>query len=493
MNGFDCKKYLKLQREKIQERIENSGDRLYLEFGGKLLDDHNASRVLPGFEYDAKVKLLQTFKEDTEIILCICTKEIEKSKIRADYGITYSKEILRLIDEFRKLDLNVSGVVVTQYKNQASTDIFCENLESFGIKTYKHLFIEGYPTDVEKILSDKGYGANEYIKTTKPLVVVTAPGPGSGKLATCMSQLYHEHKLGIKAQYAKFETFPVWNLPLKHPVNIAYEATTADLEDVNMIDPFHLEKYGQIAVNYNRDIEIFPVVRNILEKITGKTIYYSPTDMGVNMVGFCIKDNDCVEEAAKQEVIRRYYKALCEHRKGFCSEKVEKRIELLMKDLNIKLEDRLVVAPALKKSEETASPAVAIKLKTGKIITGRTTSVMTGAASVILNAVKQLSGITDNILLISENVLNPIQDLKKNILNNSNILLDINDVLTALSICAITDSRANIALSKLKELEGTQAHSTYMLSDTEEKIYRSLKINITAEPMITENKLFKNN
>jgi len=491
MVGFDCKKYLKLQTEKIKERIENSGDRLYLEFGGKLFDDYNAERVLPGFEYDAKVKLLQAFKEETEIIICICAKEIEKNKIRADHGITYSKDILRLIDAFRERNLNVSSVTVTQYKNEVSVDAFCENLKSFGIKTYIHQFIEGYPTDVEHILSEEGYGANEYIKTTKPLVVVTAPGPGSGKLATCMSQLYHEHKMGINAQYAKFETFPVWNLPLKHPVNVSYEAATADLEDVNMIDPFHLEKYNEIAVSYNRDIEMFPIIKNILESITGKTIYYSPTDMGVNMIGFCIKNNSCIEESAKQEVIRRYYRALCDNKKGLCSEKVVKRIEFLMKDLNIKLEDRVPVTKAIQKSKDSGSPSVAIKLNTGEIITGRTTNIMTGAASVILNSIKYLSGMKDDILLISENILNPIQDLKKNILNNRDNLLDINDVLTALSVCAITNPMASIALSKLKELNGTQAHSTYMLSGAEEKIYRNLKINITEEPMVTMAKLFK--
>lgn len=484
MTGFDCEKYLKLQSEKIKERIANSGDKLYLEFGGKLFDDYHAARTLPGFEYDAKIQLLQALKENMEIILCICAKEIEKNKIRADYGITYSKDVIRLIDEIKKRNLNINSVVITQYQNQSSVDIFCEKLKSLGIKTYKHLFIDGYPTDIEKILSEKGYGANEYVKTEKPLIVVTSPGPGGGKLATCMSQLYHEYKLGNNAQYSKFETFPVWNLPLKHPVNIAYEAATADLEDVNMIDPFYLEKYNEIAVNYNRDIEMFPLIRNILEKITGKTIYYSPTDMGVNVVGFCISDNTIVEEAAKQEVIRRYYKSLCDNKKGMCSEKVVKRIELLMKDLNIELQDRVVVAPALKKSEETNSPAVAIKLHDGKIITGRATDIMTGAASVILNAVKYLSGFKDEILLISESILSPIQDLKRNILNRSETLLDINDVLTALSVCAITNPMASIALSKLKELKETQAHSTYILSDTEEKIYRHLKINITEEPMI---------
>ncbi|MCL2342169.1 MAG: DUF1846 domain-containing protein [Firmicutes bacterium] len=490
MNGFNLEKYITMQSEKILERIDKSGEKLYLEFGGKLFDDYHAERVLPGFRYDTKIKLLQTLKDKSEIVLCISTKDIEKNKIRADYGITYSKDILRLIDEFTKLKLNINSVVITQYQKEPAAQIFKNILETAGIKAYLHSFIDGYPTDIELLTSDLGYGANEYITTTKPLVVVTAPGPGSGKLATCMSQLYHEHKRGMPAEYAKFETFPVWNLPLKHPVNVAYEAATADLGDVNMIDPFHLEAYGEIAVNYNRDIEVFPVVRNILQTITGKDTYKSPTDMGVNMVGFCIEDDGIVCEAAKQEVIRRYYNALCDNKKGIASDRVVQREQLLMNDLEITPMDRDVVEPALKKSEEAGCPAVAIKLHSGEIITGRTTDIMTAGAGAVLNAIKQIANLADPVLLIDETILKPIQDLKRMLLKDEDVLLDTNDVLLALSVCAVTNPEANLALSKLQELRDVQAHSTYMFTDGEEGMYRNLKIGITSEPNLISNRLY---
>jgi len=490
MLGFDNEKYIKMQSEKILERINNSGNKLYLEFGGKLFDDHHAERVLPGFEYDAKVKLLQELKEKSEIIICISAKAIERNTIRADHGITYSKDVLRLIDEFKDLGLQVSGVVITQYQNQKTALDFKNRLQTNGIKTYIHYYIEGYPTEPEHLLSESGYGINEYIETSKPLVVMTAPGPGSGKLAVCMSQLYHEHKEGIKSQYAKFETFPVWNLPLKHPVNIAYEAATANLGDVNMIDPFHLEEYNKIAVNYNRDVEVFPIIKNILEEITGKDTYKSPTDMGVNMVGFCIENEKIVCEAAKQEIIRRYYHALCDQKKGLGNEKIVNRIKLLMKELDISTSDRDVVGYAIEKSEESNCPGTAIKLHSGKIITGRTTDIMTAGASVILNSIKHLAGMSDNILLISENILKPIQDLRRKLSKDDKILLDTNDVLLALSVCAVTNPMADIALSKIKELQDVQAHSTYIFRDGEIESYRNLRISITHEPNLLSDKLF---
>jgi len=490
MEAFNIAKYLEMQSEKILERINNSGNKLYLEFGGKLFDDYHASRVLPGFKYNAKTQLLQALKEKTEIIICINTKDIEKNKIRADYGITYSKDILRLIDEFRALELEINSVVITQYRKEREAQVFKKNLENAGIKVYIHPYIEGYPTNMELLISDLGYGANEYIETTKPLIVVTAPGPGSGKLATCMSQLYHEQKRGIIAGYAKFETFPVWNLSLDHPLNIAYEAATADIEDINMIDPFHFDAYNEVAINYNRDIEAFPVVRDILKKITGKDVYKSPTDMGVNMVGFCIENDEEVRTAAKQEVIRRYYKALCDNKRGIVSDKAVARLQFLMEELRITPLDRDVVRPAIRKSEQSGKPAVSIKLHSGIMITGRNTDIMTAGASVVVNAIKSIAGIDDSTLLIAENILRPIQNLKRMLLNDEEILLDTNDVLLALSVCAATDSVAKLALSKLQDLKNVQAHSTYMFTDGEEGMYRNLKISITSEPNLMTTKLY---
>ena len=490
MEGFEVEKYLEMQSERILERINKNGNKLYLEFGGKLFDDYHAARVLPGFEYNAKIKLLQTLKEKSEIILCISTKDIEKNKMRADYGITYSNDILRLIDEFRKLELSINSVVITKYNKEKEVLGFKKNLEKAGIKVYLHSFIDGYAKDVEKLISDAGYGANSYITTTKPLVVVTAPGPGSGKLATCMSQLYHEYKRGEISGYAKFETFPVWNLPLDHPVNIAYEAATADLEDVNMIDPFHLEAYNIHAVNYNRDIESFPILRDILKKITGRDIYKSPTDMGVNMVGYCISDDKIVREAAKQEVIRRYYKAICDNRKGLATDRVVERLQQLMDKLRINPLDRDVVAPALEKSEQSGKPAVSIKLNSGIMVTGRNTDIMTAGASVILNCIKSIAGIPDGTLLIAESILRPIQDFKRMLKEDEEALLDTHDVLLALSVCAVTDKIAALALSKLQELRNVEAHSTYMFTNGEEGMYRNLKIGITSEPNRMSNKLY---
>jgi len=490
MVAFNSEKYLELQSEKILERINNSGDRLYLEFGGKLFDDYNASRVLDGFKYDAKVKLLEKLKDKLEIIICISACDIEKNKIRADYGITYGLDVFRMIDKFKELQLSVNSVVVTQYQNQFSADVFINKLKAFGIKAYTHSYIEGYPSDIDLLLSDKGYGANKYVKTEKPLIVVTGPGPGSGKLATCMSQIYHEHKKQIKSQYAKFETFPVWNLPLKHPVNVAYEAATLDLNDVNIIDPFHLETYGEIAVNYNRDVEVFTVVKTILQKITGNNTYNSPTDMGVNMVGFCIDNDEGICYSAKQEIIRRYYNTICDHKKGIANEAMVTKAKLLMSQLEILPTDRKVVTPAIEKSKKANTPSVAIELNNGDIITGKTTKIMTAGATVVLNAIKHLAGIDDKILLISENVLKPIQDLKKMLLEDEEILLDAEDILPALSVCAVTNPTAGMALEKLKELRGVEAHSTYMMTEGEEAIYRSLKICITSEPNLMYNKLY---
>ena len=482
MEAFSTEKYLKLQSEKILERIEQSSEKLYLEFGGKLFDDYHAGRVLPGFYPDAKIKLLQTLKEKAELIICISAEAIHIDKMRADYGISYGDDVLRLIDEFKNLNLEVNSIVITQYKNEYNIAKFKNRLEGNGVKIYIHNYIEGYVSDIENLLSENGYGKNEYIVTTKPLVVVTGPGPCSGKLATCMSQLYNEYKRGNKAQYAKFETFPVWNLPLKHPVNIAYEAATVDLEDVNMIDPFHLETYGEVAVNYNRDIEVFPVVRNIMQRISGNLKYNSPTDMGVNMVAYCIEDEEAVCTAAKQEVICRYYKVLCDLKKGHTSEKAFERMKILMNELDLKPEDRKVVGYAIEKSEMSNSQAVAIELKTGEIITGRTNDIMTAGASTILNAIKHIAGLNDKILLISENILKPILEMKTKLLGNKNCLLDINDVLIALSVCAVTNPTVEIAVSKLPELNGVQAHATYMFGETEETVYRNLKITLTEEP-----------
>ena len=487
--GFNNKKYVEIQSKKIKERIKEF-DKLYLEFGGKLFDDYHASRVLPGFEPDSKIKMLLELKKITEIIICINAKDIERKKIRADYGITYDMEVLRLIDEFQNLGLSVNSVVITLYTGKESSKKFINQLEKRNIKTYVHTPTKGYPTDVDVIVSDEGYGANPYIKTTKKLVVVTAPGPSSGKLATCLSQLYHEYKRGVKAGYAKYETFPVWNLPLKHPVNVAYEAATADLKDVNMIDSFHLEKYGITSVNYNRDLAVFPVLKSILHKITGEDIYYSPTDMGVNMIGSCIDDDEAICAASRQEIIRRYYKALCDYKTGDADEEVYKRIKVLMNELEINpLKERKVIDVARDKSSNEDLPVIAMELANGKIITGKKTEILSPASSLILNAVKELTKIPDDVDLLSKSVLEPILKLKP-LGNHTSNSLNLEEVLIALSICSATNPIVKRALKNLNKLSGLEAHASFMVYNGDLNTLKRLNINLTCDPIFYSNNLF---
>ena len=487
--GFNNKKYVEVQSKRIKEKI-NEFDKLYLEFGGKLFDDYHASRVLPGFEPDSKIKMLLELKDITEIIMCINAKDIERKKIRADYGITYDMEVLRLIDEFTNLGLSVNSVVITLYTGKESSKKFINQLEKRNIKTYVHTPTKGYPTDVDIIVSDEGYGANPYIKTTKKLVVVTAPGPSSGKLATCLSQLYHEYKRGVKAGYAKYETFPVWNLSLKHPVNVAYEAATADLKDVNMIDSFHLEKYGVTAVNYNRDLAVFPVLKAILYKITGENIYYSPTDMGVNMIGFCIDDNDVISSASRQEIIRRYYKALCDYKTGDADEYVYKRIKILMNELEIDpLKERKVIDVARNKSSNEDLPVIAMELSNGKIITGKKTEILSPASSLILNAIKELTKIPDDVDLLSKSVLEPILKLKP-LGNHTSNSLNLEEVLIALCICSATNPIVKKALKNLSKLSGLEAHASFMVYNGDLNTLKKLNINLTCDPVFYSNNLF---
>lgn len=484
--GFDNELYVQLQTKTIKERIKMFNNKLYLEFGGKLFDDYHAKRVLPGFELNSKIRLLEELKEQTEIIFCINAKDIEKKKIRADYGISYDMEVIRLIKIFRSLDIDVNSVVITMYKGQSCVENFQNKLNNLGVKSYIHTPTKGYPTDIDVIVSEEGYGANPYIETTKPLVVVNAPGPCSGKLATCLSQLYHEYKRGIKAGYAKFETFPVWSLPLKHPVNVAYEAATADLKDINMIDSFHLDAYGISAVNYNRDLEVFPILKNILSKIMGEEIYKSPTDMGVNSIGKCIINDDVVSTSARKEIIRRYYKALVDCKVNDADKDIPKRIKLLMNELNIDQSELKVIDESLKKQETSAKNSIALELKDGVIITGRETKLLTPASSLILNCIKYLTNIPDDIDLLSPNILNPILKLKKQTLSNTN-LLNLNDVLVSLSICSATNDVVNKALSKLKNVSDCDAHATYIVEKADLEALRSLKINLTCEPVFKEN------
>lgn len=490
--GFDNEKYLKMQSEHIRERIAHFGGKLYLEFGGKLFDDYHASRVLPGFKPDSKLQMLLQLKDDAEIVIAINAGDIEKNKIRGDLGITYDVDVLRLIGVFRKIGLYVGSVVLTQYDGQKAADSFKKRLEGLGIKVYKHYIIEGYPSNISNILSDNGFGKNEYIETERQLIVVTAPGPGSGKMATCLSQLYHEHERGIEAGYAKFETFPIWNLPLKHPVNLAYEAATADLNDVNMIDPFHLEAYGETTVNYNRDVEIFPVLSAMFERILGESPYRSPTDMGVNMAGNCIIDDEAVREASDQEIIRRYYNTLCAERQGRCSKDEIYKIELLMNQAGITAADRKAVNAALEKAELTGDTAAAMELNDGRIITGKTSELLGAASSMLLNALKTLAGIDDSVLLISPNVIEPIQKLKTKHLGNSNPRLHTDEVLLALSICAVTNPTAELALEQLSKLKGAQVHSTVILSNVDEKVFKRLGVDLTCEPKFHENRYYQN-
>ena len=481
--GFDNDKYLKMQSAHIRERIASFGGKLYLEFGGKLFDDYHASRVLPGFLPDSKLKMLLELREDVEIIIAINANDIEKSKVRGDIGITYEQDILRLMDVYASLGLSVCGVVMTQYAAQSSAAAFEKRLQKLGVQVFRHYPIEGYPANIPLIVSDEGFGKNDYIETTRSLVVVTAPGPGSGKMAVCLSQLYHEHKRGVQAGYAKFETFPVWNLPLKHPVNLAYEAATTDLNDVNMIDPFHLEAYGKTTVNYNRDIEIFPVLNTIFERIFGTSPYKSPTDMGVNMAGFCIMDDDAVCEASKQEVIRRYYKALVAAKKGENVGQEILSLELLLKQLGITPTYRRCVQPALDLAEKTGEPAAALELPDGRIVTGKTSSLLGAASAMLLNALKALAGINAEIDLISPVVIGPIQDLKVNHLGSKNPRLHTDEVLLALSISAATNPTAERAMQALEGLRGCDMHSTVILSDADLNTCAKLGIQVTSEPM----------
>lgn len=481
--GFDNDKYLKMQSAHIRERIASFGGKLYLEFGGKLFDDYHASRVLPGFLPDSKLKMLLELREDVEIIIAINANDIEKSKVRGDIGITYEQDILRLMDVYASLGLSVCGVVMTQYAAQAAAAAFEKRLQKLGVQVFRHYPIEGYPANIPLIVSDEGFGKNDYIETTRSLVVVTAPGPGSGKMAVCLSQLYHEHKRGVQAGYAKFETFPVWNLPLKHPVNLAYEAATTDLNDVNMIDPFHLEAYGKTTVNYNRDIEIFPVLNTIFERIFGTSPYKSPTDMGVNMAGFCIMDDDAVCEASRQEVIRRYYKALVAAKKGENVGQEILSLELLLKQLGITPTYRRCVQPALDLAEKTGEPAAALELPDGRIVTGKTSALLGAASAMLLNALKALAGINAEIDLISPVVIGPIQDLKVNHLGSKNPRLHTDEVLLALSISAATNPTAERAMQALEELRGCDMHTTVILSDADQNTCAKLGLQVTSEPM----------
>ena len=487
--GFDNQKYLSTQSEHIRERINQFDNKLYLEFGGKLFDDFHASRVLPGFAPDSKLQMLMQLSDQAEIVIVISAGDIEKNKIRGDLGITYDTEVLRLIEVFTEKGLYVGSVAITQYTGQNSADQFRKRLEKLGIRVYILYSIEGYPSNIPLIVSDEGYGKNDYIETSRPLVIITAPGPGSGKMATCLSQLYHEHKRGIRAGYAKFETFPIWNIPLKHPVNLAYEAATADLNDVNMIDPFHLEAYGKTTVNYNRDVEIYPVLSAIFEGIFGKCPYKSPTDMGVNMAGLCIFDDEACREASCQEIIRRYYQALEKVVKDDSCQNEAYKIELIMKQAKISPKDRVVVPAAVNLAKETDAPAAALELPDGKIVLGKTKELLGASAAVLLNAVKELGGIDHSIDLISPESIAPIQELKVRYLGSGNPRLHTDEVLIALSTCAATDENARIALEQLPKLRGCQVHTTVMLSNVDKNVFKKLGIGLTCEPVQEDKKI----
>ena len=488
--GFDNEKYLTMQSEHIKQRIGEFGDKLYLEFGGKLFDDYHASRVLPGFAPDSKLRMLLQMADQAEILIAINAADIEKNKVRHDLGITYDEDVLRLIQEFRDKGLYVGSVVITQYSGQNGADQFKAKLEHRDIKVYRHYCIEGYPSNVPLIVSDEGYGKNDYIETTRPLVIITAPGPGSGKMATCLSQLYHENKRGIKAGYAKFETFPIWNLPLKHPVNLAYEAATADLNDVNMIDPYHLEAYGITTVNYNRDVDIFPVLNAIFEGIYGESPYKSPTDMGVNMAGFCIMDDEACCEASKQEIIRRYYHALNRLAKEEGTSDEVYKINLLMNKAKIDSTMRAVIAPCLERAKVSGGPAAAMELNDGTIVTGKTSSLLGASAALLLNAIKVLGDIPHNIHLIAPSAIEPIQTLKTQYMGSKNPRLHTDEVLIALSMSAATDETAKKALAQLPKLRGCQVHTSVMLSDVDIKVFSKLGVQLTSEPVYEHKKLY---
>ena len=482
--GFDNEKYLHLQSMHIRERIAQFGGKLYLEFGGKLFDDYHASRVLPGFRPDSKLQMLLQLKDDAEIVIAISADDIEKNKIRGDLGIPYDQDVLRLIDAFRSAGLYVGSVVLTRFAAQSAAEQFQRKLEGLGIRVRRHYPIAGYPYNVEGIVSENGYGRNEYVETERGLVVVTAPGPGSGKMATCLSQLYHENLRGIKAGYAKFETFPIWNLPLKHPVNLAYEAATADLNDVNMIDPFHLEAYGETAVNYNRDVEIFPVLKAMFEKIYGSCPYKSPTDMGVNMAGFCITNDSAVCAASYQEIIRRYYTALCDQRDGMtdAGAQILKKLELLMKQAGLSPESRPVVPAALKRAEQTGAPAAAIELPDGRIVLGKTTPLLGAASAMLLNALKELAGIDDGCKLLDPTVIEPVQQLKVAHFGSRNPRLHTDEVLIALAVCGTRSKEAALALEQLDKLSGCEVHSSVILSSADQRTFKKLGVHLTCEP-----------
>ena len=488
--GFDNDKYLAMQSEHIDERIAKFGGKLYLEFGGKLFDDYHASRVLPGFLPDSKLRLLLKMKDEAEIVIAINSQTIEEAKTRGDLGITYDQEVLRLIDAFAAAGLYVSSVVLTQFQNQKSAKAFEKLLQKLGVKTYRHYRIEGYPYDVDKIVSEEGLGKNDYIETTRPLIVLTAPGPGSGKMATCLSQLYHDNKRGIQSGYAKFETFPIWSLPLKHPVNLAYEAATADLDDVNMIDPYHLEAYGISTVNYNRDVEIFPVLNRVFEKISGASPYRSPTDMGVNMAGFCISNDEACQEASRQEIIRRYLNALVKRRKGQTNDNEIAKIDSLMKNNGIKEGERKVIEAARNKAEKTQGPAASIELEDGTIISGKNSPLLRCNSAMILNALKHLAGIRDSVTLLPKAILEPICKLKTESLGGHNPRLHLDEILLALSISAVTNPLAEMALEQLPKLKGCQSHCTVILSEMDNNTLRKLGIDNTCDPIYETKKLY---
>ena len=479
--GFDNEKYLQTQSSHIKERIKQFDNKLYLEFGGKLFDDYHASRVLPGFQPDSKMRMLMQLSDQAEIIIVISAEDIEKNKVRGDLGITYDLDVLRLMSIFKNHDLFIGSVVITKYSGQESASLFKNRLEKLGIKVYRHYPISGYPSNIPHIVSDEGYGKNDYIETSRPLIVVTAPGPGSGKMAVCLSQLYHEHKRGICAGYAKFETFPIWNIPLKHPVNLAYEAATADLNDVNMIDPFHLEAYGQTTVNYNRDVEIFPVLNAMFERIYGESPYKSPTDMGVNMAGNCICDDEVCKAASKQEIIRRYYDSLRRHLIGACSDEEVYKLEMLMNQAGITVHDRPVVDVALKHAEETGAPAAALELHDGRIVTGKTSNLLGASAALLLNALKELAGIDHKLHVISPEAIEPIQKLKTQYLGSKNPRLHTDEILIALSVSAASNPTAQLALAQLPKLKGCQAHTSVMIGTVDMKQFKKLSIQATFE------------
>ena len=488
--AFDNKKYLQLQSQKILERVEMFDQKLYLEFGGKLFDDFHASRVLPGFQPDSKLKMLLSIKAKVEVVIVINALDIQKNKIRGDLGINYESEVLRLIDAFRASKLYVGSVCITQYRHTPQVDAFKNKLNNLGIKTYLAYEIEDYPHNIDKIISEEGFGKNEYIETTRPIVVVTAPGPGSGKMAVCLSQLYHEYKRGINAGYAKYETFPIWNLPLKHPVHLAYEAATADLNDINMIDPFHLEAYNTLSVNYNRDVEIFPVVKAMFEAIYGESPYKSPTDMGVNMAGFAISSDEDAIKASKNEIVRRYLDSLVDLRNGKIKKESSDKIALLMRQLNISVDDRACVKAALQKRDETETVSMALELNDGAIVTAKTSDLLSAPAALLLNALKYLAGIHDDLLLISPSIIEPISKMKINDLGNHNPRLHSDEILIALAISAQTNPLAEMAIKKLGKLKHCQAHSTVILAQVDSGVFKKLKIDLTTEAEIYAKKLY---